>query len=176
MLTKVKTRFLRLKTWQKVVVGFVAFSFLVAPFSGETSSDASGTGTPEPTSAAPVPKPTVTEMPSDEMLIEKAGCQNIAEGISNVASSGLDWSNSIITDNEYIKVLEDKVIPYVGVAYLYTENAEALEWLSSNIELLQKARVTLVETFNYDRVGELLARAITDLDEGFDVYCSGYLR
>jgi hypothetical protein len=175
MLTKIKTWFLGLKTWQKVVVGFVAFSFLVAPFSGETSSDAGGTETPAPT-IAPVPNPTIAEMPSDDMLIEKAGCENIAEGISNAASSGLDWSNSIITDDEYIKVLEDKVIPYVGVAYLYTENAEALDWLSSNIELLQQARVTLVETFNYDKVGHLLAKAILDLDEGFDVYCSGYLQ
>jgi SOS response regulatory protein OraA/RecX len=65
MLTKIKTWFLRLKTWQKVVVGFVAFSFLVAPFSGgaETSAPAGDSGTaPQVTE---MPEPMVTEMPTD---------------------------------------------------------------------------------------------------------------
>ena len=62
MLTKIKTWFLGLKTWQKVVVGFVAFSFLVAPFSGgaETSAPGGDTGTAPQVTEMPVP--TATEM------------------------------------------------------------------------------------------------------------------
>jgi hypothetical protein len=62
MVTKVKTWFLGLKTWQKVVVGFVAFSFLVAPFSGgaETSAPGGDTGTAPQVTEMPVP--TATEM------------------------------------------------------------------------------------------------------------------
>jgi hypothetical protein len=64
MLTKVKTWFLGLKIWQKVVVGFVAFSFLVAPFSGgaETSAPAGDSGTAPQVTEMPVPTATeVTE-------------------------------------------------------------------------------------------------------------------
>ena len=62
MLTKVKTWFLGLKIWQKVVVGFVAFSFLVAPFSGgaETSAPDGDSGTAPQVTEMPVP--TATEM------------------------------------------------------------------------------------------------------------------
>jgi hypothetical protein len=62
MLTKVKTWFLGLKIWQKVVVGFVAFSFLVAPFSGgaETIAPAGDSGTAPQVTEMPVP--TATEM------------------------------------------------------------------------------------------------------------------
>jgi hypothetical protein len=73
MLAKVKARFLGLKTWQKVVVGFVVFSFAVSPFTGRTSSDVGETQTPTPPpTEMPSEAPTIapTEMPSEAPAIE----------------------------------------------------------------------------------------------------------
>jgi hypothetical protein len=72
MLAKVKARFLGLKTWQKVVVGFVVFSFAVSPFTGRTSSDVGETQTPTPPpTEMPSEAPTIapTEMPSEAPTI-----------------------------------------------------------------------------------------------------------
>ena len=174
MLTKVKTWFLGLKIWQKVVVGFVAFSFLVAPFSGgaETSTPGGDSGTAPQVTEMPVP--TATEMPTQGTLIGDSACENLVEAIYSASSSGLDWSNSIITDNDFVKVLEDDVIQELTAATFQMENVDALAWLTSNTELMQKVRVTLIETFNYARVNKLLSEAIVSLDEGFDLYCAGY--
>ena len=79
MLTKVKTWFLGLKTWQKVVVGFVAFSFLVAPFSGgaETSAPGGSSGT----------APQVTEMPTDS----PAPASNLTVAQANAVEKALTY-------------------------------------------------------------------------------------
>ena len=89
MLTKVKTWFLGLKTWQKVVVGFVAFSFLVAPFSGgaETNAPAGDSGTgPQVTE---MPAPQVTEMPTDN----PAPSSNLTVSQSNAVEKALSYLN-----------------------------------------------------------------------------------
>jgi len=81
MLTKVKAWFLGLKTWQKVVVGFVVFSFAVSPFTGRTSSDVGETQTPTPPpTEMPSEVPTIapTEMPSEVPTIELTSDQENA--------------------------------------------------------------------------------------------------
>ena len=64
MLAKIKNWFLQLKPWQKVAVGFVAFSIIVAPFSGgaETSAPGGDSGTAPQVTEMPVP--IVTEKPT----------------------------------------------------------------------------------------------------------------
>ena len=83
MLTKVKTWFLGLKIWQKVVVGFVAFSFLVAPFSGgaETSAPGGDSGT----------APQVTEMPVPAATEAPAATSDMTMGQSNAVGKALDY-------------------------------------------------------------------------------------
>jgi hypothetical protein len=62
MLTKIKTWFLGLKTWQKVVVGFMAFSILVAPFSGGAETSAPGGDSGTAPQVTEMPAPTATEV------------------------------------------------------------------------------------------------------------------
>ena len=176
MLTKVKTWFLGLKTWQKVVVGFVAFSFLVAPFSGgaETSAPGGDSGTAPQVTEMPVP--TATEMAEATTLLGSSGCEMVWDALYAVTSSALDWSDSIITDADFVEVLEEDVIKYLGAATYKVENADALSWLSLNTETVQKVRVTLIETYNYKRVNNLLASAVTSLSDGMEIYCSGFIR
>jgi len=66
MLAGIKKWFLGLKTWQKIAVGFVAFSFLISPFTGSTSNTSS-TGTPSPSEAVseqPIATPEPTPEPT----------------------------------------------------------------------------------------------------------------
>jgi hypothetical protein len=68
MLSSVQKWFGNLKTWQKVVVGFVVFSVVVSPFTGGTSSDVGEAQTPTPApTEMPSEVPTIapTEMPSE---------------------------------------------------------------------------------------------------------------
>jgi hypothetical protein len=91
MLTKIKTWFLRLKTWQRLVVGFMAFSVLVAPFSGgaETSAPAGDSG------AAPqvteMPEPTVTEMPTIAPTAAPSFAAGLTVGQENAMRKALSY-------------------------------------------------------------------------------------
>lgn len=87
MLTKVKTWFLGLKIWQKVVVGFVAFSFLVSPFScgAETSVPGGDSGTAPQVTEMPAPQ--VTEMPTDD----SAPTSNLTVAQSNAVEKALSY-------------------------------------------------------------------------------------
>jgi hypothetical protein len=64
MLANVKNWFMGLKTWQKFAVGFVAFSFLISPFTG-TDSTSSTSPTPRPSpSEAVAQSPEATPDPT----------------------------------------------------------------------------------------------------------------
>jgi SOS response regulatory protein OraA/RecX len=72
MLANVKNWFMGLKTWQKFAVGFVAFSFLISPFTGNDSTGStSSTPRPSPSEAVaqspeatPDPTPPASQAPA----------------------------------------------------------------------------------------------------------------
>jgi hypothetical protein len=90
------------------------------------------------------------------------------------STAALDWSNSTITDDDFVKILQDDVIDDLTAAQFSAETTEVTVWLEKNIVRMKQARVTLIETYNYDRVSNLVVKALTNLSEGMDVYCAGY--
>jgi len=67
MLKSLVNRFSQLKTWQKIVVGFVLFSVAVSPFTGNSSSNSNGdssnpSGTPAPSATASIPEPSAAPL------------------------------------------------------------------------------------------------------------------
>jgi hypothetical protein len=103
MLTKIKTWFLLLKTWQKVIVGFMAFSILVAPLSGgaETSAPTGDSGTAPQVTEMPAPQvtempaPQVTEMPAPQVTEmpadNPAPSSNLTVAQSNAVEKALSY-------------------------------------------------------------------------------------
>ena len=129
MLTKVKTWFLGLKIWQKAVVGFVAFSFLVAPFSGgaETSAPGGDSGTAPQVTEMPVP--TATEMtepllftPPDWLNLETA--KSYSESLEKLREEGTLTDVEKIISVEFID-FDDGTNEYgvfVEFVYDYSSN------------------------------------------------------
>jgi hypothetical protein len=121
VLTKIKTWFLGLKTWQKVVVGFMAFSVLVAPFSGgaETSAPTSDSGTAP--QVAEMPAPQVSEMPAPQVT-EMPAPQVTEMPADNPAPS---FSLTVAQSNAV-----EKALSYLAVSIVFSTSdlAEQLEY------------------------------------------------
>ena len=176
-----KQWFLALKTWQKLVVGFVALSIVLAPFSGQSNSNVSDSASPSPSvtsetqpTSTPEPQPSATEAPTQTTILAESGCRNVWEVLGDGSTAALDWSNSTITDDDFVKILQDDVIDDLTAAQFSAETTEVTVWLEKNIVRMKQARVTLIETYNYDRVSNLVVKALTNLSDGMDVYCAGY--
>ena len=175
-----KKWFLALKTWQKLVVGFIALSVVLAPFSGP-NSNVSDSASPSPSvtsepqsTSTPEPQPSATEAPTQTTILAESGCRNVWEVLGDGSTAALDWSNSTITDDDFVKILQDDVIDDLTAAQFSAETTEVTVWLEKNIVRMKQARVTLIETYNYDRVSNLVVKALTNLSDGMDVYCAGY--
>ena len=180
MVAKIKVWFLGLKTWQKIVVGFITFSLAVSPFTGGGSNDVGGGETSVPTvaptemTATPTPAPTATPTPTQTTILAESGCRNVWEAIGDGSSATIDWGDSIITDDDLVKVLQDDVIDDLTVAQYIAETVVVKDWLQESIVKMKQARVTLIETYNYNKVSNLIVKALLNLSEGMDVYCAGY--
>jgi hypothetical protein len=90
-----------------------------------------------------------------------------------ISTSGLQWSNNEITDEEFAKSLKDD-----GIDYLLAATAEAtgetLTWLEEGRVELSQARVLLVDSADYENVSILVVDAVTKVSDKMDLYCAGY--
>ena len=88
MVTSIKKWFTNLKTWQKVVVGFVAFSLLISPFTGSGGGVASPGDPSSPPEVTIAPAPTATEMPQ-----ETQATSDVTVGQRNAIEKALSYLN-----------------------------------------------------------------------------------